>query len=101
MDAFERLNTQDEGEHLIALSATCHLPRMVDRSLSAEKHACIVLTREARDGLYTRDKAERFMAATGHHLEDVMATYRPPNVAGDASGQSSSIQSTRMIPTRE
>ena len=63
---------------------------MVDRSLSAEKHARIVLTREAREGLYTRDKAERLIPVSGRLFE--MAAYHPLGIAGDASGQSSSIQ---------
>ena len=38
-------------------------------------------------GPNTRDKAERFMAATGHQLEDAMATYHPAGVVGKAAGK--------------
>ena len=33
-----------------------------------------MLATEAREGPNTQEKPERFMATTGHHLEDVMAT---------------------------
>ena len=36
------------------------------------QHMCIVLAREAREGPNTQGQAGRFMAETGHHLEDVM-----------------------------
>ena len=39
---------------------------------------CIVLAREAREGPNTQVQAGRFMAETGHHLEDVMANCHPP-----------------------
>ena len=51
------------------------------RSPATEKHKRIVLAMLGLEGLNTQDKAKRFMAATGHHLEDVMATYHPPGVA--------------------
>ena len=43
------------------------------RSRSAEKHVRIVFAKEAREGPNAEDKAERLMAATGHHLGDMMA----------------------------
>ena len=46
------------------------------RSRSAEKHMRIVLMMKGLEGPNTQDKAERFMVATGHYLEDVMATCR-------------------------
>ena len=42
------------------------------------QHMCIVLAREAREGPNTQGQAGRFMAVTGHHLEDVMANCHPP-----------------------
>ena len=36
-------------------------------------------------GPNTQDKAERFMAATGHHLEDVMATCHTFGIVGEAA----------------
>ena len=37
-------------------------------------------------GPNTQDEAERFMVATGHHLEDVIATCHPPGIAEEAAG---------------
>ena len=62
--------------------ANYHPPGIAGRSLSAEKLKRIVLPMEAREGPNTQDKAERFMAATGHHLEDMMATCHPPGRGG-------------------
>ena len=42
------------------------------------QHMCIVLAREAREGPNTQGQAGRFMAETGHHLEEVMANCHPP-----------------------
>ena len=56
------------------------------RSPSAEKRMRIVLALEAREGPSAQDKAERLTAATGHHLEDVMATCHPPGIAGRVDG---------------
>ena len=52
-------------EYLAAASASVAglLPRL--SSPSAEKHMCIVLGREAREGPYTQDQARRLMAETG------------------------------------
>ena len=52
-------------EYLAASSASVPglLPRL--SSLSAEKHMCIVLGREAREGSNTQDQARRPMAETG------------------------------------
>ena len=57
------------------------------RSRSAEKHTRIVLMMEGLEGPDTQDKAERFMAATGHHLEDVVATCRTTGIAGEVAGK--------------
>ena len=38
-------------------------------------------------GPNTQDKAERFTAATGHHLEDVMATCHTLGIAGEAASK--------------
>ena len=46
------------------------LLKILGRSPATEKHKRIVLTMEGLEGPNTQDKAERFMAATGHHLED-------------------------------
>ena len=40
------------------------------RSRSTEKYIRLMLTMEGFEGPNTQDKAERFMAWTGHHLED-------------------------------
>ena len=56
------------------------------RSPSAEKHMRIVLAMEAREGANTQDKADRLMAATGDHLEDMMAN------TGEVAGNTSNIQ---------
>ena len=39
------------------------------RTLSAEKYIRLMLTMEGLEGLNTQDKAERFMAWTGLHLQ--------------------------------
>ena len=39
----------------------------------------LVFAMEAREGQNAQDKAERLMAATGHHLEDVIALIRQRN----------------------
>ena len=52
---------------------------------SAEKSMCFELSLEAREGQNAQDKAERLMAATGHLLEDKMATCHPPGIAGEAA----------------
>ena len=62
------------------------------RSRSAEKHMRIVLMMKGLEGPNTQDKAERFMVATGHYLEDVMATCPPPCIAGEVGGKSSNTQ---------
>ena len=41
----------------------------------------LVLVKEAREGQNAEDKAERLMAATGHHLEDVIALLRQRNTS--------------------
>ena len=41
----------------------------------------IVFAKEAREGQNAEDKAERLMAATGHHLEDVIALLRQRNTS--------------------
>ena len=46
-----------------------------------------VLTMEGLEGPSTQDKAERFMTATGHHPEDVVATCHPPGIAGEVAGK--------------
>ena len=47
---------------------------------------------ESLEGPNTQDEAERFMAATGHHLEDVMATCHPPGVAEEVGCAASITQ---------
>ena len=39
----------------------------------------LVFAKEAREGQNDEFKAERLMAATGHHLEDVIALLRQRN----------------------
>ena len=56
-----------------------------------------MLAMEGLEGPNTQDKAERFMAETGHHLVDVMDTYHPPGVAGKAAGKI--IQHPVGLPT--
>ena len=46
-------------------------------SLSAEECIRLMLTMEGLEGPNTQDKAERFMAWTGHHLEDSRPTWVP------------------------
>ena len=57
------------------------------RSRSTEKYIRLMLTMEGLDGPNTQDKAERFMAATGHLFEAMMATYHPSGIAGDVAGK--------------
>ena len=45
----------------------------------------IVLAMEAREGPDPEDKAEFLMAATGHLLEDLMATYHPPGIPDEVA----------------
>ena len=78
------------------------------RSPSGEKRVRIVLATEARKGPNTQDKAERFMAAIGHH-EVVMATYHAPGIPdevckssctswlSDSSGRSKVWDFTRSV----
>ena len=49
------------------------------------RHMCIVLAMEAREGPDPEDKAEFLMAATGHLLEDLMATYHPPGIPDEVA----------------
>ena len=58
-----------------------------------QKNVHIVLAKEAREGPNAEDKAERLMAATGNHLEDMMADRHPLGIAGDVAGKSSDTQS--------
>ena len=44
----------------------------LSRSRSAEKHDRIGLATEDREGANTQDKAERLIAETCHHLEDMI-----------------------------
>ena len=52
----------------------------------------MVLALECLEGPNTQDKAERFMATTGHHLEEKMATYHSLGIAGKVAGKSSNTQ---------
>ena len=52
----------------------------------------IVLATEAREGLNTQDKAERLNAETGHLIEEMVATFHPPGVAGGWQAKSSNVQ---------
>ena len=40
----------------------------------------MVLAMDTREGPDPEDEAEFLMAATGHLLEDLMATYHPPGI---------------------
>ena len=51
------------------------------------KHKRIVLMMKGLEAQNTQDKAERFMAADGHHLEDVVATCHPPGIAVEVAGK--------------
>ena len=62
------------------------------RSPATEKHKRTVLTMEGLDGPNPQDKAERLMAATGHHLEDMIADRHPLFVAGEVAGKSTNAQ---------
>ena len=54
-------------------------------SFPAEKHMCIVLAMEAREGPDHEDKAEFLMAATDHLFEVLMATYHPPGIPDEVA----------------
>ena len=54
----------------------------------------IVFAKEAREGPNAEDKAERLMAVTGRHLEDMMATCHQPCVAAEVAETSSYTQCT-------
>ena len=97
LEVCESLNTQDRAE-----LATCHqvashvihlvvLPKIFAALPSAEKHMCLVLALQARQGPNTQDKAERLMATTGHLFEEMMATYHSLGVAGK-------VETTRQLP---
>ena len=45
--------------------------------------------REVREGPNTQDRAVHLTAETGHHLEEVIASCRPPGVAAQVTGNSS------------
>ena len=57
------------------------------RSSSGEKHDHTVWAVEALECPNTQVQAGCLRSATGHLFEHVMATYHPPGIAGDASGQ--------------
>ena len=63
-----------------------------DFSSAIKPKVSAVLAMEARDGLYTRDKAERLILVSDHLFEIMIATGHLPVIAGDASGQSSNTQ---------
>ena len=54
----------------------------------------IVFAKEAREGPIAENKAERLMAATGHHLWDMMATCHQPGVACEVAETSFNTQCT-------
>ena len=51
------------------------------------KYIRLMLTMEGLEGPNTQDKAERFMAWTGHQLEDVIATCHLSGIAGYVAGK--------------
>ena len=51
------------------------------RTRFSEKHVRLVFAKEARESQYDEFKAERLMAAIGHHLEDVIALLRQRNTS--------------------
>ena len=57
---------------------------------------CIVLAWEAREGPNTQGQAGRFMAETGHHLEDVTARYHQLGIGGpyDSYGEEYGVDFT-------
>ena len=55
----------------------------------------IVLMMEGLEGPNTQDKAERFMVATGHYLEDVMATCHPTGVGRFALSSNTTLEEIR------
>ena len=67
-------------------SARISLKFTLGRSHSAEKHMCLVLALQARQGPNTQDQAERLMATTGHLFEEMMATYHSLGIAGKVAG---------------
>ena len=52
----------------------------------------MVLALECLEGPNTEGKAERFMAETGHHLEEMMANCHSLGNAGTVAGKSSNTQ---------
>ena len=66
----------------------------IGRSRAAEKHVRIVFAKEAPKGQNGEDKAERLITATGHHLEDMMATCHQPGVAREVAETSFNTQCT-------
>ena len=72
-------NSEDETMHRETLEKFGRSP--------ATGNKRTVLTMEGLEGPSTQDKAERFMTATGHHPEDVVATCHPPGIAGEVAGK--------------
>ena len=81
-----------EGDPFCALQACFSESVQVSTSLfpqrrfqhhhSGPHHMRIVLAREACVGPNTQDRAEHLVATTGHLIEEMMATFHPPGVAG-------------------
>ena len=62
-------------------------------ALLQQKDACTLgLAVEAREGPNTQDRARRLVVATGHLLNDVVATCHPPGFAGEVAETSSNTQ---------
>ena len=73
-------------------------PLKILAALLRQKNSCtLVLAVEAREGPNTQDKAGRFMAATGHHFEDVMANCHPLGIAEEVAGKI--VQHPVSLPT--
>ena len=78
--------------YFAALWDSLDVPAPCDSSSAIKPKVSAVLAMEARDGLYTPDKAERLIPGSDHFFEIMMATRHLPGIAGDASGQSSNTQ---------
>ena len=73
--------------HRETLENLCRYP------ISREIHAHCVGHGGPRGSEHFKNKAERLMATTGHHLVDMMADRHPLGIAGEVTGKSSNTQS--------
>ena len=66
--------------------ATFREPLKILAALLRQRDACTsVLAVEAREGPSNQDRAGRLVAATGHLLQDMTATYHPYGIAGEVA----------------